>query len=212
MIKLDKHVFTAGMTGSGKTFLLKSYLAHRPQLVVKYDTKGEALDDIKNGKNPWPQIHPKELIIVQRLDDVIYADKDKYKRIIYAPTYEELNKESYDNFFEWSYKRKNNTAWVDELLEIVDNPHVIPIHMKAILTRGRSRNNTLWSCTQRPLGIPPLCISQSHHIFAFTLNLDQDRKKIAEVTGVDGFLHNPQWHSFNYWEIGWTASKRGMLV
>jgi len=209
-IGLDQHVFIAGMTGSGKSHLARAYLSVFPR-VVKLDTKGEALDDIRKKKNPWPQVDPKKLVIVQRLDDVIDADADGYPKIIYCPTFDELEPNMYNEFFKWAYFRKNITVWVDELMEVTDSPHNILPYLKAILTRGRSRDTAAWMCTQRPLGIPPLCISQSFHIFAFDLNIDQDRKKIADVTGVTEFYENPGWHNFWYWQMGWQRAVLGRI-
>lgn len=210
MIAQDKHVFVGGMTGSGKTHLIKSYLAHFPT-VVKFDTKGEALDDIKKKKHPWPQVNPKDMVIVQRLDDVEQADEDGYRKIVYCPNFREMNPETYNEFFHWAYARKNITVWVDELMEVVENSSVILPYLKGILTRGRSRDTGLWMASQRPVNVHPLCISQCFHIFAFDLNIDQDRDKIARVTGVKEFLNNPGWHNFHYWEVGMQGASKGRL-
>lgn len=206
-IGTDEHVFVAGMTGTGKTELAKAYLSQYPR-VVKMDTKGEALDDLKKKKNPWPQVHPKELTIVQKLDDVLQVDTPY---IIYAPVTDEMETAIYEVFFRWAYLTRNITVWIDELMEVTDNSQTICRSHKAILTRGRSRDTTVWQLTQRPVGVSPLCISQSKHIFSFDLALDQDRKKVADVTGCKEFLVKPDGYNFWYFRQGWRQAQLGVL-
>jgi len=210
-IATNKHVFVGGMTGSGKTHLIKSYLANQRVPVVKLDTKGEALDELREKKNPWIQVNPKELIVVERFDHVEDALEEGYPRIIYCPIFEELDKVIYNEFYKLLYLHRNITAWTDELLEILEHPQDMLPYLKGILTRGRSRNVSSWSASQRPVGVNPLCIGMSSHVFAFDMNPDQDREKMFKVTTAPEFLHRPGWHNFWYWEQGWQNAVKGRL-
>lgn len=203
-----EHVTIAGITGGGKTELVKNYLSSFPQ-VVKFDTKGEALDDIQKKKNPWEQVHPKELTIVTHLDDLYHVETPY---MIYNPTHEELEPEYYNEFYRWAYHKQNIAVWTDELMSVSDNPHHIPSYLKAILTRGRSRNTPSWACTQRPAGVHPLPLSQSSHLFAFDLPLLQDRKKLVGVSGANEFLELPTGYNFWYFKRGWRGATKGTIT
>jgi hypothetical protein len=126
--------------------------------------------------------------------------KAKTSKIIYRPSWEEMNMETFNAFFKWCFMRGQTIVWVDEVMSITPNPSVIPDYYKAILTRGRELGVSVWSLTQRPSGISQLPISEASHIFGFDLNMPQDREKIAKVTGAPEFLEKPGkylfWHYF----------------
>ncbi|CAM2915126.1 hypothetical protein [Erysipelothrix tonsillarum] len=209
-IKTSEHATVCGMTGTGKSYLAAAYLAGFPK-VVKHDTKGEAPILLAKGENPWPQVHPKELTIVYKLEDLInYAD-ELSPYTIYSPGHEELDPYIYDAFYEWCYYQRRQTVWVDEVLEVLENPSKILKWYKGILTRGRFFDVALWQCTQRPLGLPAMCIAQSTHVFAFNMQMDQDREKVAKVTGVKEFLEKPDGHNFWYWRSGWQNAQLGVI-
>lgn len=209
-IPTDRHVFIAGITGGGKSQLASVYLSQFPR-VVKLDTKGEAVSDLKQKRNPWPYVHPKELAVVQTLEDLKRVD---HPYVIYAPVFEELEPEAFNAFFEWVYFTRENThtaTWVDEYMEVSDNPSTIPRYLKALYTKGRSRFTPVWTCTQRPTGVHQIAFSQSSHFFAFDLPLPQDRKKLADATGAPEFLELPEGYNFWYFERGWRSAVKGVL-
>lgn len=208
-ILTSEHVTVAGMTGTGKSQLAAIYLSTFNR-VVKHDTKGEAPFLLKDGINPWPEVHPKELTIVHRLEDLIDMD-GRTPYVIYSPMDDELDPYMYQQFYSWCYKQHGQTVWVDEVMEVLDSPQKIIPAYKGILTRGRFFDVSMWQCTQRPLGLPQLCIGQSTHIFAFDMQLDQDREKIAKVTGVQDFLTKPNGHDFQYWRSGWRNAQLGRM-
>jgi hypothetical protein len=189
------------MTGSGKSVLTEVYLSQFPR-VIKLDTKGEALERLREGKSPWEYVPNKQLAVVFHFEDIAEVAQT-HPYIIYCPDYTELNMDGYERFFKWCYNEQNITVWVDETMQISPNPHVIPDHYKAILTRGRSRNTAVWSCSQRPKGIASIIITQCTHVFAFTMTNEDDRKAVAKNTGVADFQFAPSWHSFKYWRVGW---------
>lgn len=210
-LKQHEHIFISGMTGSGKSELAKAYSSSFER-VTKYDTKGDALKDISENRNPWANVPKEELIIVQNFDDYETAYADNIPYIIYCPNLNELSPEGHENFFQHQYLMQNNTTWVDEVMEVNDSPLSLGYYYKGLLTRGRSRKSNVISCTQRPSGIHQLIMSQSTHYFIMTHNLIQDRKKIAQASGCDEFLTNPPWQSFWYWRQGDTSPSLGKLV
>lgn len=208
LIPIDQHVTVTGMTGTGKSHLAAAYLSMFPR-VVKHDTKGEAPILLKKGINPWPQVHPKELTIVYKLEDLIDQADTPY--VIYSPEHDELNEHVYDEFYHWCYYQHGQTVWTDEVLEVLENPQRILKWYKGILTRGRFFDIALWQCTQRPMGLPAMCIAQSTHIFCFDMQMDQDREKVAKITGVKEFLTKPNGHEFWYWQSGWRNAQLGVM-
>jgi len=183
-IPADHHVFVAGRNGSGKTFLVRNYLAGYKNVFV-LDIKGTLV---------WPEAAKDEVTIVTRLADVV---KCKTPKCIYQPRPEEMTQEFYDLFFKFIYFRGHTIVWVDEVFGVSPNPHVIPFHYRAILTRGRELGVAAWSLSQRPSGIHLLPISEARHVLSFDLNLPKDRKTMSGVTGCEEFLDKPG--KFKFW-------------
>lgn len=199
LIRPNEHVFVAGRTGSGKTFLARKYLAGFRHVAV-LDTKGTL---------EWPEVPPEELTVVTRLSDLNAVETPK---IIYRPVWEEMTEEFYDAFFSWAYRRRNTVVWVDEVMSVAPNPHRIPEHAKAILTRGRELNVAMWALTQRPSGIPQVFMSEATHFFVFDLNLPQDREKLVEVTGAPELYQKPGKYIFWYYHVAGEKAIRARLV
>lgn len=183
-IKPSEHVFIAGKTGTGKTWLARKYLA-RYKHVVCLDTKGTTV---------WPEV---DFALVESLAELGGVDKPK---IIYRPNVNEMTEEFYDAFFKWVYFRRNTIVWIDEVMSI-GSPHKMPFYLKACLTRGRELNIGVWSLTQRPSGIPTLTMSEATHFIVFDLNMPQDREKIASITGTPEFLEKPsvKYGKYSFW-------------
>lgn len=200
-IKPSEHVFVAGKTGTGKTWLARKYLTGYKN-VVCLDTKGTTI---------WPELPGtkwndstkqlidggKEISLIRRLDQIESVDTPK---LIYRPDPQEMTEEYYDAFFKWVYYRRHTVVWIDELLSI-GTPYKMPFHYKACLTRGRELNVGVWSLTQRPSGIPTLAMSEATHFIVFDLNMPQDRHKIAEITGMTEFLEKPstEYGKYSFW-------------
>lgn len=165
--------------------------------VIKLDTKGEALAKMRRkGEHPWRGVAASELVIVQTLDDLKRAD---HPYIIYCPVLEELEPEAFNDFFFYVYRDRAfdpTVTWVDEMMEI-STSYNIPLGLKALYTKGRFQQTPVWACTQRPVGINPLCLSQATHMFTFDLPRIQDRKFIADSAGVDELLQEPG--GYNFW-------------
>lgn len=189
VIPQSEHVFVAGGTGSGKTTLAQAYIAGY-EYVAFLDTKGvEGFGDF---------VPDEEIQIVERLEQLPFVEK---KKIIYRPEPSEMNLEYYNAFYQWCYDRRNTTVVTDELMSVCPNPMVIPEGLKAILTRGRKFNVQSFALTQRPSGVPQLCMSESSHFFVGRLNLPQDRKKLVEITGQPALYEKAEKYHFWYYDV-----------
>lgn len=195
----SEHVFICGQTGTGKSQVAEIYLAGYTN-VVKLDTKGEYYERKKFGKVLWRGLKEGvDFTVIFHLKDI---DDVKTSRIIYVPHEDELNETYYDALMKWVYQRENTILWIDELMEVCPSPTKYPPHLKALYTRGRSKEAVVWACTQRPSDIPALAMGSSSHYFIFTMQLPQDRKKIVDATGMPDFMEQPKGYNFWYWKIG----------
>ena len=184
-IKQGEHVFVAGRTGSGKTFLVKKYL--------------------ENSKLPVYVLDIKKTLKWVKGTDVLYTEKlsealaSKRRKIIYQPRWEEMEEEYYDEFFKNVYEKGDRTLWIDGLMG-VGTAVRFPKYYKACLTRGRELGISVWSCTQRPATIPIISMSEATHFFIFNLSMKKDRERIVEIAGHSNFLKTPGKYIFWYFD------------
>lgn len=157
------------MTGSGKTTMARVLLDPHPFVAV-FDAKG-LLD--------W-----EGYTRVTTLRAATALPIQKHPRIIYAPeSPENVDPAMHEAFFRWVYERKNTVCYVDEVYSVVRG-QVAPPALLAILTRGRERNTPLYASTQRPMWVPNAFFTESENLYAFRLQLDNDRKKVADTYGI----------------------------
>lgn len=198
VIKPSEHVFIAGRTGSGKTWFARKYLAGYEN-VVALDTKGTLT---------WPEAG-EDVTLTTRLMELPEIETSK---IIYRPSWDEMEEDFYNKFFQWVYRRRNTIVWIDEVMSICPNPHKIPDYYKACLTRGRELQIGVWSLTQRPSGIPQVIISESTHFIIYDLNMPQDRQKLVETTGATELYEKPGKYIFWYYHVEADRAIKAKLV
>jgi ABC-type oligopeptide transport system ATPase subunit len=164
----NSRTIIVGKTGSGKTTLAIRLLELYSNVFV-LDSKAE--------------LRLKNYVVCNTFEQI---QKTKYNRIIYAPNASELlDKSVIDDFFSYIYDQKNCCIYIDELLSITQHQFDLTYHLKAILTRGRSRNIACIMSTQSPMRLPHYVLSQAEYYYVFQLRLPQDRRKIYEITGLD---------------------------
>ena len=194
-IKTNEHVLIVGTTGSGKSFFAENYLRFYDS-VVKLDTKNEVEERREQGLSPWRGlIEGTDFEVVHKLEDLVFC---KCEKIIYAPVFEELDEDFYNEFFRWCFERKNTIVWIDELMSITSAQR-IPDQLKRILTQGRSKNVSAWCCSQRPSGIPMIIPSNCSHFITYYLNWSEDRKKMVAFTGCEELLEPLEKSKFYFW-------------
>lgn len=186
------------MTGTGKSFLCENYLRGY-KYVVKLDTKDETDERYMNGESAWEGLEEGKDFTVCRtitaLDDI---ETDK---IIYVPPYDEQTDENFNAFFNWIFERGNTILWIDELMS-VGTVQRFPRALGRIMQQGRSKGIGVWSCTQRPSGIPAIVPASCSYFFVFDMALPQDRKKLVETTGMPQMMEMPTGYNFWYYKMG----------
>lgn len=197
-IEPSAHVMVAGATGTGKSFLAEQYLKGYTN-VIKLDTKLETYERWDANLSPWQGLEEnKDFVVCDTLQDCMKAETNK---IIFAPDFEEQNEETYNDFFDWIFERKNTILWIDELMSI-GTVHKYPRGLHRLMIMGRSKGVGVWSCTQRPSGIPTIVPSNSKYFFVFNLYNPDDRKKMVSTTGFPELMELPKGHNFWYCKMG----------
>lgn len=208
-IGMDEHVFVCGGTGSGKTMLCEVYLANVDSMVIKLDSKLEALEKLKKGVPIWYSLKNEDIQIIERLEELPHVTKN---RVIYCPIPEEMNSDFYNELGEWVYKKGDCILWIDEMMSVADSPQRYPFSLKKLYTRGRFINAVVWCCTQRPMDIPTIILANTEHYFIFNTPLPQDRKKIVDSTGCSEFWSLLDKFQFRYTRLGSTKASKPLKL
>ena len=208
IIKPHEQVFIVGMTGSGKSYFCETYLRGYEN-VIKLDTKREFEERQREGKSEWTGLkNGRDFEIVEHLDDLYHCTCNK---IIYAPTFDEMDEDFYNEFFRFCFERENTIVWVDELMSVCSSSR-IPPQLKRITTQGRSKGVGLFSCTQRPSGIPQIIPANSTHVICYRLRLAVDKKRMVDITGCPEFMEELGQYEFWYYRVGMKHAQRSILV
>lgn len=162
-IKASQRVFIAGKTGSGKTTLAESMLFPVKRLI--YVDSKDAVDN-------------KKYNLVDKSDDAlrkIERGDDIRVRVVY-------NDDVFE-YFSAAYKGGSIYVLIDELTAVIKPKGDPPQEFLDLWQRGRSKNIGAWALTQAPVSIPLVTMREAEHFFCFQLNLDDDRKRMAQVMG-----------------------------
>lgn len=204
----NKHVLVTGMTGTGKSYLCENYLRGYTY-VVKLDTKDETDERYMTGESPWKGLEEnRDFTVCRSLEEL---DEIETPKIIYVPPYEEQNEETFNKFFKWIFERGNCILWIDELMS-VGTVNRFPKELGRIMQQGRSKGIGVWSCTQRPSGIPSIVPASCSYFFVFDMALPQDRKKLVETTGMLEMYEMPTGYNFWYYKMGDRTTVKAVLV
>lgn len=207
IIEPNKHVLVCGMTGTGKSYLCENYLRGY-KYVVKLDTKDETGERRREGKSPWLGLKEgRDFTVIHNFDELDDVDTDK---IIYVPDYDEQNENTFNRFFRWIFERGNCILWIDELMSI-GTVQSFPKELGRLMTQGRSKGVGVWSCTQRPSGIPMCVPSNCSYFFVFDMSLPQDRKKLVDTTGMTQMYEMPTGYNFWYYKMGERETVKAIL-
>lgn len=168
----------AGRTGSGKTTVAAYLMARR-------------------SRQHWLILNPKHTAGYKTLPDLQVltrfnptklekALENRFTVLNFAS--DEMSSEFQDSVIQHVHENYDNIGiCADELYYLHD--HGRPGNgLTAWLTRGRERDQTFLGLMQRPKWVSRFCFSESDMIVGMSLNLDDDRKTMVEMTGDKGFL------------------------
>lgn len=187
--RAGEHVTILGPTGSGKTYLkwqLLQYTANRDVPATVLATKPRdattrqwAVDLGYRVIRAWPP--PPDLARIYRgrpVGQVLWPrhtfdmdrDDGEHARM-------------FRQFLRDAYRRGNQIADVDEVLDLVD--YDLERELRRLWTRGRSMGAGIWAGSQQPFHIPTHAYRQSAHLF---IAKDPDRRsqqRYDEIGGLD---------------------------
>lgn len=167
-IQLWHRVCIFGMTGSGKSVLMKKLLSGMDYIVV-YDTMHE--HEIKGAS------------YCDTVEGVKNALQKRFKKIVYRP--KQLgNPDDFEAFCWYVYSAGNYFLFIDEAHIVMPN-NAIGDNAKILVSMGRKRGVGICMISQRPASLDKLPVSQSQHIFIFKSVLPGDIKFFREFIGDD---------------------------
>lgn len=187
---IEEHGFIAGATGTGKSELAQ-YLINDPDkpYSVVYDPKHSRT--IGKWRNQTLVYNWEELTSHHHADT---------RRIVYRPSLEESESRAMQEaFFKWVYYQGRVRVYVDECSALLGES-TANFYLKGCLTRGRELGVSTLCATQRPVSIPLITMSEASRFYIFRLNLEEDRKRVAKITGIseDEQLTLKQYEFFYY--------------
>jgi hypothetical protein len=188
-IRSDERVFFTGKTGSGKTHLARKLTRPLRRLVV-LDTKGR----LQNWRlDPWDRESRR----------LLRHGEPLRTRVALDPAAADNRPAYWDKVLAEIYEAGNVTAYVDEVYLLSQEGKGYPATLSMMATCGRELGVGLWSSAQRPAFVPRVLLSESEHVFAFRLLLDDDRQAIARNLhpALAGEIPVGDEHGYRYWNV-----------
>jgi hypothetical protein len=186
-IETDERVFLAGKTDSGKTYIAQRLLRGIERLVV-LDPKG-TLQSWRLA--PW-----------DRESQRLLRNGDPVRTRVKLPAADTLESFWDDILFD-CWNAGNVLVYVDEVYLLKPEGGAYPRYLSRLYTTGRERGIGAWASAQRPAWVPLVLMSESEHVFAFRMNLEDDRITLAKNTHPDLEQEIPRTdpHGFRYYNI-----------
>ena len=188
-IDSSERMVAVGKTGSGKTFLMK-YLTRGLNRLIVLDPKSTI--DPKEWHLDW--------VDGGGLRDL---QKGKDARLL-VRAYEMAD---WITYLQAAWDATNTVVYIDELYALVEFGRVAPPRiLSQLYTQGRERKVGVWGATQRPAWVPLFTLSECDWFFAFRTQLQDDRKRLAEMMGEEVLnpipVNDPHgfWMYNVYWE------------
>lgn len=203
-ISSNDRIACVGKTGSGKSYLARNLIWEPLDRVVFHDWKEQEHENLNAPT-------------LRSLDDVheaLFAENEEERlyKFCYVPPAGEHGLDAWDELCRLVYEKGDFHLLGDEIKGIYQKGNTVRAvsdHHEKILTRGRSRGVGMTNLSQRPKKIPMECMSESEHLFAFRLNLGDDRKRLGEIFGSEheDRLRELSDHRFMYYRIGMDEPK-----
>lgn len=166
-----------GKKGEGKSVLARRFWDTWPRDGLCIDVTGDALkpEDVRasfRGDVPdlWPQ--PRR-------------DGEPVK-IRYVPDPgSATHLDDLDRAVGLALKRKGSLVWIDEVGIVSSGKQRTGPNMRRLLQQGRHQRLSAVFCGPRPIDIDPMVVSQSDVIYVFKLPNPADRRRIADMAGIE---------------------------
>jgi len=112
----------------------------------------------------------------------------------------------WNTYLQAAWEATNCVVYIDELYALVEFGRVAPPKiLSQLYTQGREKLVGVWGATQRPAWVPLFTISEDDWFFAFRTQLQDDRKRLAEMMGPEVLepipVNDP--HGFWMYNIYW---------
>lgn len=206
------HVFCCGRKGSGKSVLAELLWRSYPydRLVIDPTGDVDAGDDAVDLEMPLPTRWPAQLAAAFTGGDDRRRQTLRFVPDPGASTYID----DMDRAVGIGFGHGRHLLWVDEVGELT-SANKTPPAMRRWLHQSRHRRGSGLFCGPRPIDINPLVISQADYVATFDLPNPADRKRVADVCGIQlGVFEaalakaTSKSHGFTWWD----AAGRELLV
>jgi len=172
-IKAGERAIVAGRTGSGKSSLARWLLVRSVGHWVIINPKHtKAFDSLPDSN------------IVEKMESAAIAKSmQDYRFTIINPPSNQATPEHLDALISWLHDNyKNIGLVVDELYAIHSNGRAGQ-GLIGWLTRGRELKQSFLGLAQRPSWLSKFLFSEAEYICSMSLSMDDDRKRMYEMTG-----------------------------
>ncbi len=165
-----------GKTGSGKTYFAVALLWHLMQgaspgwKAVIVDSKGDTEDRARFARWGFMPTRLRDLgRTSERLVTVPLRQGSSEKESVYQGA---------QALFRWAYARCRVILLVDEYTQVVRSRTDPGPGLREVFARGRGRGVGLIGCTQEPVYVPRMLLSQASHEFLFRLTFGNDIRAV----------------------------------
>lgn len=191
-IKAGERVVISGRTGSGKTALGAWLLAKSTQHWVILNPKHTA------GYKNLPGANVLKGFNVRKMEKSI----EKHQFTVINFTGAEANDPMFmDSIISYLHTNFENIGvCVDELYSIHKKGQPGP-GLVGWLTRGRELRQSFLGMTQRPAWVSRFVYSEAGAIVGMDLTMKDDRKRLFETTGADGFLKRMDAYYWRWYDV-----------
>ncbi len=164
--RTDERWLITGASGSGKSVAGAWVVTHAPK-----DMTFVAIDSKRDG---MPALRAYTVQQARRLLKSWFRRKPRVIRVTPDP---HEDAEEFDALFADILDRGYTGTWIDEAYMVPDTPY-----LRHIFTAGRSADCPVIACSQRPVDIPRVCISEASRFMVFRLLDVKDRERLAGFT------------------------------